>query len=299
MHPELTGVGRIGLGCVTFGREIDEDSAFRIMDHAMEIGISLFDTAEVYGGGESEKIIGKWMQSRGVRRDVFLLTKVFTNFTRSHLKEALEGSLDRLQTDSLELYMFHRFDPETPMEEAVAAMDDAVKSGRAHACGCSNFSAVQLRTLLEIARAGGITGPAAIQSNYNLAAPGIAEELLPLCVREKIAAITYSPLGAGFLTGKYPADRAAFPKGSRFDVIPGHADVYFSERNFRVVDQLHAMAARVGVSAVRLAMGWVFQNPAVTTVLVGARTTRHLDNAVEALQMNFPPEWLAEMNAWD
>ena len=295
MHPELKRLGRIGLGCVTFGREIDEESAFRIMDRAMDLGITLFDTAEAYGGGESEKIVGRWLQSRGVRRDVVLLTKALPRFTRSHVRDALAGSLDRLGTDSVDLYMFHRFDPDTPVEEAVAAMDDAVKSGGARTGGYSNYTAAQLQAALGV---GGMR-PAAIQSIYNLAAPGINEDLLPLCVREKIGAITYSPLGAGFLAGKYTPDRSAFPKGSRFDVIPGHADVYFSERNFRVVERLHGMSARVGVPAVRLAMGWVFQNPAVTTVLVGARNVGHLDNAVAALKMSFPPEWLTEMNAWD
>lgn len=289
-------VGRIGLGCTTFGREIDEEAAFRIMDHAIESGITLFDTAESYGGGQSreyrrqnlgvddqrevsgemhspEKIIGKWLQSRGVRKDVVLLTKVFTNFTRSHVKDALEASLNRLRTDWVDLYMFHKFDPGTALEEAVAAM--------------------------EASRLAGLQRFEAIQSNYNLAAPGIAHDLLPVCVRENIGVITYSPLGAGFLTGKYTPDRSAFPKGSRFDVVPGHAEVYFSERNFRIVELLGEMAAWVGVLAVRLAMGWVFHNPAVTNVLVGARTIAHLDNALTSPHMDFPPEWVAEINAWE
>ncbi|MEO8053450.1 MAG: aldo/keto reductase, partial [Acidobacteriota bacterium] len=139
-------VGRIGLGCTTFGREIDEETSFRVMDHAFESGVTLFDTAESYGGGHSreyrrqylgvddqrevsgemhssEKIIGKWLQSRGVRKEIVLLTKVFTNFTRVHVKEALGASLERLHTDWVDVYMYHKFDSNTPVEEAVAAMD--------------------------------------------------------------------------------------------------------------------------------------------------------------------------------
>ncbi len=314
-------MGRIGLGCATFGREIDEETSFRIMDQAFESGITLFDTAESYGGGHSreyrrqylgvddqrevsgemhssEKIIGKWLQSTGVRKEIVLLTKVFTNFTRAHVKEALGASLERLRTDWVDVFMYHKFDADTPVEEAVTAMDDAVKSGQVQATGCSNYSAVQLSSALEAAGSAGLNRFEVVQANYNLAAPGIALDLLPLCVRENIGVISYSPLGAGFLTGKYSPDRSEFPKGSRFDVVPGHADVYFTERNFRLVKLLAAMASRVGIPAVQLAMGWVFQNPAVTTVLVGARTVPHLDNALISQSMEFPPEWLAEMNSW-
>ncbi len=315
-------VGRIGLGCTTFGREIDEAACFAIMDHALELGITLFDTAESYGGGQaqlyrkknlgiedqrevshemhsSEKIIGRWFRDRGVRKEVVLLTKPFENFTREHLPKSLDGSLERLQTDVIDLYMYHRFDPATPLEESVLAMDAVVKSGRVRAGGCSNHSAEQLQTALDLAARQGFARFEAVQNNYNLAVPNIAADLLPLCEREQVGVITYSPLGAGFLTGKYTPDRAAFPKGSRFDVIPGHADVYFSDRNFRLVERLKEFAVRTGVPAARLAMSWVFQNPAVGCVLVGARTTQHLDNAVDALNMEFPPEWLQEMNSWE
>jgi aryl-alcohol dehydrogenase-like predicted oxidoreductase len=118
-----------------------------------------------------------------------------------------------------------------------------------------------------------------------------------LCRAEQVAAVTYSPLGAGFLTGKY-APGAAFPRGSRFDVSPGHAEVYFSPRNFRVVERLRSLAEATGVPAARLAVGWVLRNPDVTSVLVGARATGHLDNALEAHAMVFPAEWAAEMAAW-
>src|SRR5207344_2765205 len=136
---------------------------------------------------------------------------------------------------------------------------------------------------LEISRRNGLKPFQVIENNYNLAAPDLEREILPLTRREQIGVLTYSPLAAGFLTGKYTPDRSAFPKGTRFDVVPGHADVYFSERNFRIVDRLREMAERVAVPAARLAMAWVLKNASVNTVLVGARTTAHLDNAVAAI----------------
>ncbi|HMC65076.1 MAG TPA: aldo/keto reductase, partial [Gemmataceae bacterium] len=119
-----------------------------------------------------------------------------------------------------------------------------------------------------------------------------------LASSEGIHVLTYSPLGAGFLTGKYTPDRSSFPRGTRFDVVPGHADVYFSARNFRIVDRLRDMSERVAVPVARLAMAWVLKNPSVNTVLVGARTTAHLDNAVAAIHMDLPQTWYDEMNSW-
>jgi len=158
-----TGISipRIGLGCATFGREIDEDASFAIMDYAAEHGITLFDTAEAYGGGQareyrrtklgvddqrevngemhsSEKIIGRWLRSRGCRQDIILVTKVTTNFTTAHVREAPDASLERLQTDFVDVYLFHQFDPKTPAEDGVAALNEVAQSDKARAVGCSN-----------------------------------------------------------------------------------------------------------------------------------------------------------------
>ncbi|MCC6588101.1 MAG: aldo/keto reductase [Bryobacterales bacterium] len=319
-----TGIrcGRIGLGCATFGREISEEESFRIMDHAVEQGITLFDTAEAYGGGQarhyrknylgmdderevsgelhsSEKIIGRWLRSRGARDEITLLTKVTTNFTVEHVREAITASLERLQTDRIDLYLYHQYDANTAgTVEAAEAMDAVVKSGQARFAGCSNYSSAQLEASLATSREKGLARFEVIESNYNLAIRDIEADVLPLTQREAIGVITYSPLGAGFLTGKYTGDRNAFPKGTRFDVIPGHADVYFSGRNFRVVEDLRAMSERTGVSVVQLAMSFVFQNPAIDVVLVGARHCGHLDNAIQALNQPVPEELVTEMRSW-
>ena len=314
-------VGRIGLGCTTFGREIDEAACFAIMDHAIENGITLFDTAEAYGGGEakqyrknhlgidderevsseshsSEKIIGRWLKSRACRDRIVLCTKVTTNHTRRHVAAALDTSLERLQTGYVDIYMLHSFDTATPAEERLAALDQVVRSGKARHAGCSNYDTAQLREALDAGRHAGLRPIEVIEPNYNLLVRDIEAATLPLCQASGIGVVSYSPLGAGFLSGKYTPDRGAFPQGSRFHVIPGHADIYFSDRNFATVEKLHAFANRAGIPALRLAIGWVLQNPAVDTVLAGARSTAHLDNAIAAEAIHFRGEWYAEMNSW-
>ena len=318
----LSRVGRIGLGCATFGREIAEDQAFAVMDHAVKLGIRLFDTAEAYGGGQarlyrkntlgaddvreesgemhsSEKIVGRWMKSRVTRSDIVLLTKVTTNFTRDHVRQALSASLERLQTDAVDLYLYHSFDAATPVEEACLAMNDAVRSGRVRAAGCSNYSGAQIEEALALCESQGLAHFEVAENAYSLVSREIELDLLAIAARRRIGVLTYSPLAAGFLLGKYSRDRSSIPKGTRFDVIPGHADVYFNDRNFRAVDRLKELAVRAGLAVERFAMAWVLQNPAVDTVLVGARTTRHLDNAVEAVNTQLRREWLAEIDRWE
>lgn len=301
-------VSRIGLGCVTFGREIDEAQSFRLLDHAFEKGINLLDTSEAYGGGQaeayrrahglpgnlavsdemhsSEKIIGRWLRSTGVRERIVIQTKVTREYTRAHLREALNASLDRLGTDRVDLYLFHSFDPGTPLEEAMTAMAEVIGSGAVRVGGCSNFSTDQLRFANEIAANAGLPRLETIQPVYNLVRRGIERDLLPLCNSTGVAAVIYSPLGAGFLAGKYTAD-GAFPRRTRFDLIPDHANQYFSEENFRTVDRLRVLSERLGVSMVQLAMNWVVHKPSIAGVLIGARSVAHIDNAINALSV--PP----------
>ena len=156
-----------------------------------------------------------------------------------------------------------------------------------------------MRQALDASAAGGYARFEIAQPHYNLAAPGVQEDLFPLCREQEIAVTPFSPLGAGFLAGKYTPDRDQFPKGSRFDVIPAHADDYFSERNFRVVEKLRQKAEEVGLPMVRLAMAWAMTHVDVTSVLVGARRTEHIDNALEAMHMGLEEGVRAEMSAWD
>jgi 1-deoxyxylulose-5-phosphate synthase len=282
-----------------------------LMDYAVEHGMNLFDTAEAYGGGEardyrkkqlqvddirevsgehhsSEKIIGRWLRSTGARDQIVLVSKVTTNFTAAHVREALEASLERLQTDRLDVYLFHSFDRHTPLEQALEAMDGVRRAGLIRAAGCSNFSAGQVREALNLSHAQGLHRPEAVEGIYNLVARGAENDLLPLCAAEQLVFLSYSPLGAGFLTGKYSNNRNALPAGSRFHVIPGHTDVYFSEKNFATVEALHATAQRWGLDPLRLAIAWVLRRSDIATVLCGARTLTHLENALAAFTMELP-----------
>ena len=322
----LGGSGRsfsaIGLGCVTFGREIDEESSRRVLDYALEKGITFLDTAEAYGGGQSrrgrtealgiederevsdemnssERIIGDWMHDRGCRDKITLCTKVSTGAGPENIKKALAASLERLRTDHVEIYKIHSPDTSVPISESLSGLTDEVNAGRIGVIGGSNYSADQLKEALDASASGGYARFEIMEPPYSLASPDAEKDIFPLCDEEGIAVSPYSPLAAGFLAGKYTPDRSQMPKGTRFHIAPGHADIYFTERNFRVVARLKAKADELGVPMVRLAMAWAMTHPAVTSVLVGARNIRHIDNAVQAYEQGLDPELRKEMTAWD
>ena len=316
-----SSISFIGLGCVTFGREIDEDASAAILDDAVERGINWLDTAEAYGGGNartyrrdvlkvddvretsdimgsSEIIIGKWMKARGCRDDVVICSKVSSGNSPENIARALRVSLERLQVDCVDIYELHSPDETVPIAESLAALDEEVSAGRVGTVGCSNFNAAQLREALDTSAREGYARFEVVQPPYNLADPGAQDELFPLCRREEVAITSYSPLAAGFLAGKYTPDLNAFPKGSRFDVIPGHADIYFNDRNFRNVERLRVLADSRGIPMVRMAMAWAMGHPDITSVLVGARHTGHLDNAFDALALKADTELRDEMSSW-
>ena len=310
---------RLGLGCATFGREVDETKAFGLMDYAIEHGITLFDTAEAYGGGQarqqrrerfriddiretsgefssSEKIIGRWLRSRGARDKIQIVTKVSSGFQLEHVQMALEASLQRLQVSHVDLYLCHAYDPTTADYETSATFDAIIRSGLARRVGCSNYSGSQLQKALVQSQQLGHHGFTAIETPYNLLQQ--SEDIFPVAAAYRLKVIAYSPLAAGFLSGKYTFDRACIPKGSRFDVSPAHADLYFSERNFRRVRLLAKLAERIGQPATLLAIAWALQNPRVDTLLVGARSEEHIANAIRAERMIFQEDWLREINSW-
>ena len=316
-------ISAIALGTGTFGREIDEEDSYRIMDYCMEKGITFFDTAEAYGGGQarenrrkslgvddvrettgemssSERMIGSWMRARGVRGQVTLCTKISGGRGRPEdIRKALAASLDRLQTDCVDVYKMHQPDPETPIDETLDAMTAEKRAGRISTCiGGANYDAAQMREALDTAAARGFERFEITQPNYNLAVQEAEDALFPLCIEEEIAVTSYSPLGAGFLTGKYTPDRTKIPARARMHVAPAHIDIYFNDRSFRIMDRLEEKSAEMGVPVVRLAMAWAMTHPAVTAVLVGARETRHIDNAIAAYDMGLDPDLRAEMSAW-
>jgi len=307
-------VTAIGLGCVTFGREIDPETAYTVMDHALEKGITFFDTAEGYMEGElsSEQVIGDWMKSRGVRDEVTICTKVSSGGTTENIKRALAQSLDRLGVDKVAIYKAHSAFQDAPYEEYIGTMNEAVQAGQVGIIGCSNFRAGQLQDALDTSDKNGWARFQITQPPYSLARsdnPGHLDrveaeaEFFPLCLKEGVGITPYSPLGAGFLAGKYTPgkyepDKTEFPKGTRFDMRPGHAEIYFEDRNFKLVDKLRAKSEEMGVPMVKLAMAWVMANKSFTSVLIGARKPDHVDNAIESMEMELSPELHAEMAAW-
>ena len=317
-----TGVGlsSIGLGSDMFGVRLDERECFRILDYALEKGITYVDTAEWYGGGMSEQFIGNWMRQRRCRDRVTVLTKFFPpNATtwgdREYIRQALDATLSRLQSDYVDVYMMHFPDPNVPIEETLATLSEEAEAGRVRALGCSNFNATQLEEAHAVSASGGYRHFEVHQPEYNLVMPPypdaqapdyvyhpvglfeLEDRIFPHCQRENIANTIYSPLGGGFLSGQY-ARGAPPPESSQAKGNQRYIDRRFTERNFQILDKLQAKAGELGTSVYNLAMAWVMTHPAATSTITGARRLEHIDNALEASETRLTPGLRAEMTAW-
>jgi aryl-alcohol dehydrogenase (NADP+) len=288
-------VSSLGMGCVTFGREIDEATAFQVMDRALERGITLFDTAEAYASGRSEEVVGAWLKARGTRDQIVLATKKLPPSTPDAIVASVEASLRRLQTETIDLYQLHAWDPNTPLEATLETLGKLVDAGKIRYLGCSNFAAWQLAKALWRADVHGWPRLESVQPNYNLVVRDIEKELLPLCADQEIGVISYSPLGAGFLTGKY-RQGAPEPSGTRFEILPGHQRIYYHDAGFRIMEGLRAQAAETGRTMINLALAWVIGQPGITSVLIGARHTGHVDQAFEAEQLGLSDELRIALN---
>lgn len=289
-------VSSIGLGSVTFGREIDAQTSFSIIDYALERNINLIDTAEVYSAGGSETVLGQWLSRSGNRQKVALATKIAPPLGGERLLQVAEDSLRRLQTDVIDLYQLHAYDPGTPFEETLEALNTLVQQGKVRYLGCSNFAAWQLCKAQWISEVKDWAPMVSVQPNYNVAIRDIEAELLPFCADQNIGIISYSPLGAGFLTGKYTKTWTA-PKGTRFDVMPDHWDIYENDVSMRRMEGLRAIAAETGISMVQLALAWAIGQPGITSVLIGCRTFSHVDQAFAAEESGLAQDIRDKLNA--
>lgn len=298
-------ISALGLGSVNIGG-LDEAAAYRLMDHALERGITFFDTAEEYAAGRSERLIGNWLRRTGCRDQITLCSKVLDGAGNIHT--ALAESLDRLGTDYVDIYLMHEFVPSPPLDELIAALTEEAQAERVRTIGCSNYTAAQLEQALQISRSRGYRKYEVVQPEYNLITEsdvashrpvGLAEledQILPLAERERIAVTTYSPLGNGFLTGKY-TDERPLPPDARFEDTRPVA-YRFTERNFKIIESLRSLALARGIPIVRLAMAWTMTHPSVTSVIIGPRTTEQIDDAIAAYEMGLDPELRAEMSGW-
>jgi aryl-alcohol dehydrogenase-like predicted oxidoreductase len=289
---ELT-VPRVALGCGNFGgvgsapelfgQGLREDEAFALMDAAWELGIDHFDTADAYGGGRSERMIGSWMQTRGVRPTV--TTKTFNpmaagadhGLAPERIVRQLESSLDRLDLEFVELYLAHEFDPGVPLAETVGTLEDLRQAGKIGAYGVSNFDAAQLEAALDVG------APSAIQNEHSLLARADEAAVLPLCEREEVAYLVFSPLAGGWLTGKYRRGEA-FPAGSRMTQRPEPYVPFVSEETFDRLERLEQLADQSGRSMAGLALAWLLADPRVGQVVVGPGRPEHLAPVREALE---------------
>jgi 1-deoxyxylulose-5-phosphate synthase len=277
-------ISAIGMGCVTFGREIDQESSFTILDHALENGITLFDTAAAYANGASENVLGQWMENRNYRDKIILATKVAIPLTKKKIIASADESLKRLKTDCIDLFQLHSWDENTPLEESMEALNELVESGKVRFIGCSNFSAEQLEESLLISSNKGLARMNSVQPPYNLVQREIESDLLPLCEDQQIGVISYSPLAAGFMTGKYQRGETV-PEGTRFDVIPGHQPIYFTDHGFSVLEKLDEISKETGQSMVQLALAWVLNQKRVSSMLIGARNISQVDQVFEAQKL--------------
>jgi aryl-alcohol dehydrogenase-like predicted oxidoreductase len=281
-------VSPVTLGTMTFGAQTDEPAARSMVDLCLERGINFIDTANVYNAGKTEEILGRILAGR---RDKFILaSKVgITNdqlpdeagLSPSAIKKGIENSLRRLKTDCIDLYYLHQPDYTVPLEDTLATMNELVRAGKVRIVGASNYASWQLCHMLWLAEKNGWQPVQVVQPMYNLLARGIEQELLPMCRAFSLAVVPYNPLAGGLLTGKHAS--AAPQPGTRFDLLPFYRDRYWHAANFEAVQQLAKIAADAGKSPTRLALGWLLNQAAVTSIILGASRLEHLRENIAAL----------------
>lgn len=301
-------VTELCLGTMTFGFQCDEETSFAILDRAFEGGVRFIDTADVYplGGsletvGRTEEIVGRWMRERKNRDSIIFATKCAgamgpgpndVGLSRYHIQHAIEGSLRRLGTDTIDLYQVHSFDPRTPIEETLKALDDLVRSGKVRYVGCSNYPAWRLGQALATSDRLGIARYDSVQLRYNLLYREIETELLPLCRSEGLGIIVYNPMAGGFLSGKYKKGEDA-REGSRFMLGTARRTYqgrYWHNAHFDAVDTFRQAVEAGEHTAASVAIAWVLEQPGITAAIVGASNADQLAAPLAAIDIELDDE---------
>ncbi len=283
-------VSLVGLGCNNFGMRLDLEETRAVVDRAFDRGITLFDTADMYGGrGGSETQLGKILGHR--RKEIVLASKfgmamsddgTKIGASRRYIMSAVEDSLKRLKTDWIDLYQLHQPDPLTPLCETMRALDDLVTQGKVRYIGCSNLPSWQVVESQWLSKSMGLSRFVSCQDEYNILNRNIEDELIPAMQKYGCGLLPYFPLASGLLTGKYK--QTAMPAGARLTDMPTFANrIYLTEENFEIVDKLNAFAKKAGHSILELAFGWMASRPTTASIIAGATRPEQIDANVEAI----------------
>jgi aryl-alcohol dehydrogenase-like predicted oxidoreductase len=296
-------VSVVGLGCNNFGGRIDLGASRKVVHKALDLGITLFDTADIYGNsGGSETILGQLLGER--RKDIVLATKfgmvmdearALKGASRRYIMSAVEDSLTRLKTDWIDLYQLHQLDPLTPIDETLRALDDLVHQGKVRYIGCSNLPAWRVVEAQWTAKSVGLNAFVSCQDEYSLVVRDIERELVPAAEAHGLGILPYFPLASGLLTGKYKRG-ALPPAGTRLATTARLGERYLTERNFAIVEKLEAFASKHGHSLLELAFSWLAARPQIASVIAGATRPEQVEQNVKAADWELTTEDLAEID---
>ena len=304
-------VSELCFGAMTFGGkgywknigQVEQQEADELVNLAMDAGINFFDTADIYSEGRSEEILGKALGKK--RNDIVLATKVRgrsgpgpndVGLSRKHIMDSCDASLRRLGTDYIDLYQVHSFDPRTPLEETLRALDDLVRSGKVRYLGASNFAGWQLMKALAISDAQNLERFVTLQAFYSLIARDLENELVPLSLDQKLGILTWSPLGGGFLTGKYRRGQPR-PEGARRSDATDQFLQFDEERGFDIVDELERIAGQHQATITQAALNYLLRKPGVTSVIIGAKTKAQLEDNLKAAAWEMTADEVARLDA--
>jgi 1-deoxyxylulose-5-phosphate synthase len=275
----------IGLGTANFGRENDRTSSFALMDAAMARGVTLIDTAPSYSQGISEALVGEWWSSRCPPGSTIIATKISPPYEPKRIMHSVESSLKRLRMNEVNILYLHDWHHSLISYDVLKILDKLVKSGITQTLGASNFSAEQLNEVIVMQKELGLAPFRFLQNNNNFAVNSVNDLVRNVCKAHEVKIITYSPLAAGFLTGKY---KTSVPAGTRFDAVPEHKNIYFKRSTHQRLQMLQSVALRTGYNQIQLALAWALHQPGISTVLVGGRHPSHIDQAFAALTIDIP-----------
>ncbi|HSE41139.1 MAG TPA: aldo/keto reductase [Acidobacteriota bacterium] len=296
-------VSRLCLGMMTYGSPtwrqwiLPEEQGRPIVHRAMELGINFFDTADMYSVGVSEEILGRIIRESGKRDQWVIATKVFfpmsddpndRGLSRKHILSSIDASLRRLQMDYVDLYQIHRFDPETPIEETMEALNDVVRSGKARYIGGSSMFAYQFSKTLYTSDLHDTVRFISMQNHYNLVYREEEREMIPLCLSEGIGLIPWSPLARGFLAGNRNRETKGETLRAQKDEY-AHM-LYYQDSDFKIVDRVAELAISKGTTAAKIALAWILHKPGVAAPIIGASKIKQLEESVEALNIELTPQ---------